>query len=295
MTTTVKSKSPPGTSWSCELRSHSEFLAWGEQARDQAVFRRQMQQELEGALGREAKGTYLGYCTVCRQHSHFTYDWSFSNGREINWREHLVCKTCGLNNRLRLMWTEVFSAPQRCAADIYLTEHLTPLASKLKRECRKLVTSEFLGADVPRGKVNKQGIRNEDITCLTFADSSFDLVLSFDVLEHVPEYRRALLEVYRVLRRDGLLVLSVPFALISQSNIVRARVLRSGQVEHLLPPEFHGDPVDPEKGVLCFYHFGWELLDDIRSFGFRDVWLTLHWSSDHAHIGNEQILLWARK
>jgi SAM-dependent methyltransferase len=284
-----------GSSWSCELRSRAQFLDWGDEARDLLAFRRGLQQRLESELDRDKVGTYLGYCTVCQQHSHFTFDWRFSNGREINWREHLVCKSCGLNNRLRLVWTKVFADPVRKTCDIYCTEHLTPLAFRLARDCKRLVTSEYLGNSVPRGKVNKQGVRNEDLTNLTFPPGSFDLLLCFDVLEHVPDYRLAINEVHRVLRKDGLFALSVPFALSSEVNIVRARLQKDGKIEHLLPPEFHGDPVDPEKGVLCFYHFGWELLDDLRSCGFSDAWLTLHWSSDHAHIGNEQILIWAKK
>jgi SAM-dependent methyltransferase len=254
-----------------------------------------LQQSLESALERGKEGIYLGFCTVCQQHSHFAYDWRFGNEREINWREHLVCKTCGLSNRLRLVWTEVLGNVARKPSDVYLTEHLTPLASRLSRECAKLVTSEFLGSEIPPGKVNKRGARNEDLTRLTFDETSFDLVLSFDVLEHIPDYRKALSEVYRILRKDALFVFSVPFAPLSQETIVRAQLLSDGQVEHLLPPEFHGDPVDPDKGVLCFYHFGWELLDDLRYCGFSNAWVTLHWSSDHAHIGNEQILLWAKK
>ena len=34
-------------------------------------------------------------------------------------------------------------------------------------------------------------------------------------------------------------------------------------------PEYHGDPIS--GGVLCFHHFGWALLDDVREAGFADV------------------------
>ena len=52
----------------------------------------------------------------------------------------------------------------------------------------------------------------------------------------------------------------------SEKNIVRA-VIRDGEIHHLLPPEYHGDPLSAE-GCLCFYDFGWELLEDLRAAGW---------------------------
>jgi SAM-dependent methyltransferase len=48
--------------------------------------------------------------------------------------------------------------------------------------------------------------RVEDAARLSFADDSFDLVLSQNVFHHVPDWRRAAAEVARVLRPGGRLV-----------------------------------------------------------------------------------------
>jgi SAM-dependent methyltransferase len=45
---------------------------------------------------------------------------------------------------------------------------------------------------------------------LPFADGSFDVIIFSEVLEHLPDYMRALIEVRRVLRPCGLLGISVP-------------------------------------------------------------------------------------
>lgn len=45
---------------------------------------------------------------------------------------------------------------------------------------------------------------------LPFADGSFDRVICAEVLEHVPDYRRMLAEIRRVLKPGGVLAVSVP-------------------------------------------------------------------------------------
>ena len=46
---------------------------------------------------------------------------------------------------------------------------------------------------------------------LPFPNSNFDSVVSFEVLEHVPDPKKSLLELNRVLKKDGFLLVSVPF------------------------------------------------------------------------------------
>ncbi len=49
-----------------------------------------------------------------------------------------------------------------------------------------------------------------DICDLPFEDNSFDLILCNHVLEHIPDDRQALKELYRVMKAGGLAVLQVP-------------------------------------------------------------------------------------
>lgn len=53
-------------------------------------------------------------------------------------------------------------------------------------------------------------VPSEDLTRLSYADASFDLVITADKLEHVPDIDLALRETYRVLRLGGAHVFSVP-------------------------------------------------------------------------------------
>lgn len=61
--------------------------------------------------------------------------------------------------------------------------------------------------------MKKSGFKNitkiSDIT-LPFKDKSFDLVVAFDVLEHIEEQEKALREWSRVLKKDGRVFITVP-------------------------------------------------------------------------------------
>ena len=54
------------------------------------------------------------------------------------------------------------------------------------------------------------GLAVSDITALPFQDHFFDIVICSEVLEHIPDDRKALSELVRVLKKGGELVVSVP-------------------------------------------------------------------------------------
>lgn len=57
------------------------------------------------------------------------------------------------------------------------------------------------------------GIRKiVDITDITFEDNSFDLIMCTHVLEHIPDDRKAMRELYRVLKPGGIAFLNVPMS-----------------------------------------------------------------------------------
>ena len=165
----------------------------------------------------------------------------------------------------------------------------------MENKYSQLHGSEYLGDRVPFGEIDlATGIRSESITKLTFKSDFFDFILSFDVFEHVPEYLSALKECLRCLKQGGTLLFTVPFDKFAENNLVRARIDENGDIEHILEPEYHGDPVNSE-GCLCFYYFGWEMLEQMRQIGFTTVQAHLFWSEKLGYLGGEQILFSARK
>jgi hypothetical protein len=70
-------------------------------------------------------------------------------------------------------------------------------------------------------------------------------------LEHVPDATAAFVESARVLRPGGVHIFTVPPR---PTTRVRA-ILRYGGIEHLVPAEYHSDPLDP-AGVLAYWDYG---------------------------------------
>lgn len=72
------------------------------------------------------------------------------------------------------------------------------------------------------------------------------------------------------------------------------RILPNGETGHLLPPEYHGDPLT-DAGCLSFFHFGWALVDDLRQAGFATVEACLYWSEAFGYLGGDQLFILAEK
>lgn len=248
------------------------------------------QRELEHELTRRGEEFDVGgFCYPCRQPRSFRVTWDYAfpvDGVLVpNWREHLFCRSCALNGRMRATVQLVEEQLGLGAgARVYITEQVTALYAQLHWRLGHLVGSEFISREMAPGEVNGQGIRHEDLTRLSFGAEEFDAVLTFDVLEHVPDYLSALRECYRVLKPGGRLLISVPFRFFEQETLVRATVADEGTVTHLQPPEIHGDPLCSD-GCLAYYNYGWDLLDDLKRVGFVEAAVLTYWSRSLGYLG----------
>jgi len=110
-------------------------------------------------------------------------------------------------------------------------------------------------------------IPSEDLTCLSYPDARFDLVITSDTLEHVPDIDRALAETCRVLRTGGIHVFSVPIVW-DRPTRQRAKV-EHGVLTHLLPPSHHGAPREGRPDFLVFNEFGSDFAARCSAAGFE--------------------------
>jgi SAM-dependent methyltransferase len=279
------------------IENYAEYLKYIQRQNSVYLKRTYIEQK---CIGYGSKFTTSAYCYTCGTVrslvTNYAYSFTTENGQKIpNWREHLLCEHCMLNNRMR---AAIHIFEQECKimnfSNMYLTEYKTPLFKWIKKYYPNTQGSEYLGNHIPYGTYDKYGTRNETLTDLTWEDQKFDFILSFDVFEHIPNYLIAFKECARVLKPHGKLLFTVPFILNNKNNVMRAKYSKDNKIEHLLPPEYHGDPLN-QNGCLAFYHFGWDLLDEIRECGFSHVYALFYWSKTFGYLGVDQFAFIAEK
>lgn len=221
------------------------------------------------------------YCALCNA-------LSFPVLQAGHAREQLSCGSCGLNARLRSsigLMEEILPSPR----SIYMTEQVTPAFALMQKRHANISGSEYQPDPEVRAMLAEHllGLGGHgdvvfgDITRLELPERSVDAILSFDVLEHVPDYKAAFSEFARVLSPGGLLLATFPFT-DGEHTMVRAEMRIDGSVTHFMEPEYHGDPIS--GGVLCFYHFGWDVLDEVRAAGFSSAHMVMPWAPQRGFL-----------
>jgi SAM-dependent methyltransferase len=144
---------------------------------------------------------------------------------------------------------------------------------------------QFLSSDYHAGAEPGSivgGVRCEDLTRLTYADSTLDLVLTSETLEHVPDLEAALREIRRVLVPGGRHICTIPLLPGVAKTFARSIVRSDGSIEDLAPRICHpgGD-----VGYPVFTEFGADLPDVLGRAGFDlDVHFGPNRSQDLAQV-----------
>lgn len=189
-----------------------------------------------------------GYCASCRAQTLF-------RERQPWLRDHYVCARCESIPRQRHVQTVLDELVPNWTS---LTIHeSSPSNDFLGRWCRNYSSSQYL-PEVPFGE-SSGGTRSENIEALTFDDESVDIFITQDVLEHVFDPARAVQEIHRVLRPGGMHVFTTPKHRRIGPSIQRAVLTGSGSIEHLLPEQYHGNPVGDKKALVT-----WDFGDDFE-------------------------------
>ncbi len=201
-----------------------------------------------------------GHCSVCDRATRFVarHEWL---------RDHYRCESCGSIPRERALMAVLGERyPRWRQLRIHESSPGTAVSRRLRAECPGYVPTHLF-ADVPAGAM-RDGVRCEDLERQTFPDGCFDLVVTLDVLEHVFDWDAAFREIARTLAAGGAHVFTTPRYRGLARSERRARRTASG-VEHLLPPEYHGNPIDP-AGSIVTVHWGDDIVDIIqRASGLR--------------------------
>lgn len=139
------------------------------------------------------------YCPVCKKSSA-----QFAPYGRIR-RKNAQCPKCGALERHRLAWlflqrmTDLFDGRQK---DIL---HVAP-ESCFQSHLKEKFGRNYLTADL----FNPRADEKMDLCDIDHPDETFDVIICIHVLEHIADDRRALRELFRVLRTNRWALINVP-------------------------------------------------------------------------------------
>jgi SAM-dependent methyltransferase len=194
-----------------------------------------------------------GFCPICDKPTVYRAKFAWYRG-------HLRCAQCDSVPRERALAVilEEKRPDWRNCAIHESSPARRGISLKLMTECPGYIGSHYF-PDQPPG-TTVRNYRNENLEKQTFADASFDLVMSLDVMEHVFAPWQVYQEVYRTLRPEGYYLHTFPIGKDrATSHKARAELASDGTIRHIEKPEFHGNPIDPQNGSLVTFDYGYEV------------------------------------
>lgn len=214
-----------------------------------------------------------GVCNVCGKHSEFVND-----TRSV--RESFKCQHCNASLRYRhqaqmlvaayskrgsASFAELAREPEFIQLSIYEPGVIGPFRRYLSGNTTYY--NSYFWPDVPVGD-QRDGVICQNLEQLSFASESFDLMISSDILEHVRRPRDAFAESFRVLKRGGFHIFTVPFQWpLIERSVKRLDTSTDEDIE-LMEPVYHSSPLDPQ-GSLVYTDFGLDIIDMLEAVGFR--------------------------
>ena len=138
-----------------------------------------------------------------------------------------MCPRCDSLDRHRLLWlylpncTNIFRDRLRVL-------HFAPEAI-IQKKLRTSPNLEYTSADLD----SPLAMVSLDITDIPYAENTFDVVLCSHVLELIPDDRKAMSELYRILKPGGWLLLLVPFNAEGSETFVDPNVVDPKEREQL--------------------------------------------------------------
>lgn len=119
-------------------------------------------------------------------------------------RKHAKCYRCGALERHRIQYLVVNNLIEKRITSSSRMLHVAP--ESFFREFFSTRFSQYETADL----VMKNVDHHVDLQELPFEDQIYDFVFASHVLEHIPDDRKAITEIRRILKPDGIAVLPVP-------------------------------------------------------------------------------------
>ena len=106
----------------------------------------------------------------------------------------------------------------------------------LSKRIKSLDPKEYVMADLY--PVNPE-VNKVDITQIPFVNDSFDIIICNHVLEHVSDFKKALTELFRVLKPEGFVILQTPYSNLLNKNFEDKNIYSEDQREFFYGQKDH--------------------------------------------------------
>lgn len=127
-------------------------------------------------------------------------------------RAHARCISCNALERHRLLWHFLKYEKEIQQFEGKLL-HIAP-ERIFYNKLYPILRQNYFPVDLePDAVKHGEQTRPMDITCLEYPDNFFEAVICNHVLEHIPDDRKAMREIYRTLKPGGWAILNVPIDL----------------------------------------------------------------------------------
>jgi SAM-dependent methyltransferase len=107
----------------------------------------------------------------------------------------------------------------------------------IAKRIESLLPSSYIKADL---FPSDESIQHMDAIAIPHEEATFDVLIFNHILEHIPDYKKALAELYRVLKPGGIAIMQTPYSRLLQCNFEDAgintdelRLLYYGQEDHV--------------------------------------------------------------
>ncbi|MFZ2970508.1 MAG: class I SAM-dependent methyltransferase [Minisyncoccia bacterium] len=119
-------------------------------------------------------------------------------------RKNARCPLCKSLERHRLLWLYLKDKTNYFKDSIKVLDVApTPFFQKM---CKKCSNMDYTSVDIS----SPVAMIKMDITDMDFPDEQFDCILCYHVLEHITDDRKAMKELFRVLKRGGWAIIQSP-------------------------------------------------------------------------------------
>lgn len=193
----------------------------------------------------------FGYCPTCGSEVTFVAHQSWL-------RDHFLCTNCGSIPRERALMLVIdtyFKGWQNLI--IHESSPGNRGASKrLAKMCSNYIPTQFFPDHAPGSFVGNT--RCENMEALSFDDKSVDIHVTQDVLEHIFHPSKFFSEIARTLKPGGAHIFTVPIVNNNNPSRFRARVNDAGEIIHIEPPVYHGNPIN-DMGSLVTVDWGFDI------------------------------------